>query len=114
MAVVLSSLPQGLPHVTVLLPDVRRELLQQLIDFIYTGVMQVLDNMWSVEHTAFMRLFMFQLSQSSTLELQQLVTLLQIDPQNVGVDVVDEKRSARMANSKVSALHLLSIHFLFL
>ena len=48
MAVVLSSLPPGLPHVTVLLPDVRRELLQQLIDFIYTGVMQVLDNMWSV------------------------------------------------------------------
>jgi len=80
MAAVLSSLPPGLPHVTVLLPDVRRELLQQLIDFIYTGVMQ--------------------LSQSSTLELQQLVTLLQIDPQNVGVDVVDEKRSARMANSK--------------
>jgi len=77
---VLSSLPSGLPHVSLLVPDVRKELMQQLIDFIYTGVMK--------------------LSQLNTTELQKLVTLLQIDPQNVGIDAVDEKRSERLANSK--------------
>ena len=32
---------------------------------------------------------MFQLSPSATWELQQLVLLLQIDPQNVGVNTID-------------------------
>ena len=36
-----------------------------------------------------MTLAMFQLSPSATWELQQLVLLLQIDPQNVGVNTID-------------------------
>jgi len=54
---------------SVLLPGVRREVATQLVEFIYTGYMQLCEfNSW---------------------ELQQLVLQLQIDPQNVVVDVVD-------------------------
>lgn len=61
-----SSVSSG--QTTIVMPDVRKDIVQQLLDFLYTGVMK--------------------LSPSATWELQQLVLLLQIDPQNVGVDAI--------------------------
>jgi hypothetical protein len=65
---------------TIVVPEVRREIVHQLLEFLYTGVMK--------------------LSQSATWELQQLVLLLQIDPQNVGVDTI----SVGLESAKVDRL----------
>jgi len=64
----------------IMVPEVRKEIVQQLLEFLYTGVMK--------------------LAQSATWELQQLVLLLQIDPQNVGVDTI----SVGLESSKVDRL----------
>jgi len=65
---------------TIVVPEIRREIVHQLLEFLYTGVMK--------------------LAQSATWELQQLVLLLQIDPQNVGVDTV----SVGLESGKVDRL----------
>jgi len=57
--------------VVLMLPGVHLAVAEQLVQFIYTGKMQ--------------------LSQYNSLDLQQLVFLLEIDPQNVVVDVTDPK-----------------------
>jgi len=79
---------------TIIVPEVRKEIVQQLLDFLYTGVMK--------------------LSQSATWELQQLVLLLQIDPQNVGVDTVsvglDSGKADRLANSVCQTLGIKIAH----
>ena len=66
---------------TIIVPDVRRVIVQQLLDFLYTGSMQ--------------------LEQEATWELQELVLLLKIDPINVGVEVADDSKAERLASSSM-------------
>jgi len=79
---------------TIVVPEVRKEIVHQLLDFLYTGVMK--------------------LSQSATWELQQLVLLLQIDPQNVGVDTIsvglDSGKTERLADSVCQTLGIKIAH----
>ena len=76
---VLTELPSGTQDFTIIVPDVRRAIVQQLLDFLYTGSMK--------------------LEQEATWELQELVLLLKIDPSNVGVEVADEGRASRLASN---------------
>ena len=78
---VLIELPSGTQDFTIIVPDVRRAIVQQLLDFLYTGNMNV--------------------EQEATWELQELVHLLKIDPSNVGVVVDDESCASRLANNGV-------------
>lgn len=91
---VLEGEAAGGGHTTIVVPEVRRETVQQLLDFLYTGVMK--------------------LSQSATWELQQLVLLLQIDPQNVGVDTIsvglDSGKADRLADSVCQTLGIKIAH----
>jgi len=94
LCAVLEGETGGAGHTTLIVPEVRKEIVQQLLDFLYTGIMK--------------------LSQSSTWELQQLVLLLQIDPQNVGVDTVslglDTGKVDRLANSVCQTLGIKIAH----
>ena len=78
---VLIELPSGTQDFTIIVPDVRRAIVQQLLDFLYTGNMNV--------------------DQEATWELQELVHLLKIDPSNVGVVVEDDSCASRLANNGV-------------
>jgi len=66
----LCSLLTEVSSSAILLPGVRMEVAHQLVQFIYSGLMQ--------------------LSQLNSWEVQELVTLLRIDPSNVVVDVLDK------------------------
>eukprot|EP00092_Neocalanus_flemingeri_P071742 GFUD01088202.1.p1 GENE.GFUD01088202.1~~GFUD01088202.1.p1 ORF type:complete len:454 (+),score=102.91 GFUD01088202.1:68-1429(+) len=94
LCAVLEDETIGGGQTTIIVPEVRREIVQQLLDFLYTGVMK--------------------LSQSATWELQQLVLLLQIDPQNVGVDTVsvgvDSGKADRLAMSACQTLGIKIAH----
>ena len=78
---VLIELPSGTQDFTIIVPDVRRAIVQQLLDFLYTGNMNV--------------------EQEATWELQELVHLLKIDPSNVGVVVDDNSCASRLANNGI-------------
>ena len=78
---VLIELPSGTQDFTIIVPDVRRAIVQQLLDFLYTGNMNV--------------------EQEATWELQELVHLLKIDPSNVGVVVDDDSCASRLANNGI-------------
>ncbi|XP_023343043.1 uncharacterized protein LOC111712616 [Eurytemora carolleeae] len=70
LAQVLVETGGGGDQAVLLLPGVRTSVAEQLVEFIYTGYMK--------------------LSQFNSWDLQQLVLLLQIDPQNVVVEVLEE------------------------
>ena len=78
---VLIELPSGTQDFTIIVPDVRRAIVQQLLDFLYTGNMNV--------------------EQEATWELQELVHLLKIDPSNVGVVVDDDSCASRLASNGI-------------
>ena len=78
---VLIELPSGTQDFTIIVPDVRRAIVQQLLDFLYTGNMNV--------------------EQEATWELQELVHLLKIDPSNVGVVVDDDGCASRLASNGI-------------
>ena len=95
---------------TIVMPEVRREIVQQLLDFLYTGIMKVSGSVASDASS-----FCFsQLSPSATWELQQLVLLLQIDPQNVGVDTInlgqDPNKASRLSSSVCQTLGIKIAH----
>ena len=81
---ILTELPGGTQDFTIIVPDVRRAIVQQLLDFLYTGSMQ--------------------LEQEATYELQELVLLLKIDPTNVGVEVADSCMAARLVDTACQTL----------
>jgi len=91
---VLDAATGDTPATTIIMPDVRKEIVQQLLEFLYTGIMK--------------------LSPSATWELQQLVLLLQIDPQNVGVDTIrgglDPDKYDRLSSSVCQTLGIKIAH----
>ena len=109
---VLDAATGDTPATTIIMPDVRKEIVQQLLEFLYTGIMKV-----SVGMTRVVGIFnpvSLQLSPSATWELQQLVLLLQIDPQNVGVDTIrgglDPDKYDRLSSSVCQTLGIKIAH----
>ena len=109
---VLDAATGDTPATTIIMPDVRKEIVQQLLEFLYTGIMKV-----SVAMTRVVGIFKpvsLQLSPSATWELQQLVLLLQIDPQNVGVDTIrgglDPDKYDRLSSSVCQTLGIKIAH----
>ncbi len=90
------ELPQGLMEFTLVLPGVKRSLMAILVDFLYTGKMSV--------------------ARTNSAELQQLVRVLKIDPDNVtiltddGRDVKDKKvvesrlQQKELVQSKITSM----------
>eukprot|EP00096_Caligus_rogercresseyi_P012105 TRINITY_DN4981_c0_g1_i1.p1 TRINITY_DN4981_c0_g1~~TRINITY_DN4981_c0_g1_i1.p1 ORF type:complete len:281 (+),score=38.96 TRINITY_DN4981_c0_g1_i1:149-991(+) len=75
------SLPDGLSEYTILIPNMPREIVEILINFLYTGEMMI--------------------ARSNTWDLQQLVHILQIDPENVRIDL--EEESDTLKTYKINA-----------
>jgi hypothetical protein len=79
----LTELPTGTQDFTIIVPDIRRAIVQQLLDFLYTGSMQ--------------------LAKAATWEVQELVLLLKID-MDVAVEVADSRCADRLASSVCETL----------
>lgn len=73
------DLPQGLNEYTIIIPNIKKAIVEILVDFLYTGQMT--------------------LARSNTWDLQQLVQILQIDPDNVRIDTENEEKDQRIAKS---------------
>lgn len=79
----LGSLLLGPESNCILLPGISREVCHHLMHFLYTGAMNLQ-------------------SQRLIWEMQHLVTLLQIDPQNVGVEVLGHKESLDLSKLPIA------------
>eukprot|EP00095_Tigriopus_kingsejongensis_P008980 maker-scaffold570_size134912-snap-gene-0.10 protein:Tk08980 transcript:maker-scaffold570_size134912-snap-gene-0.10-mRNA-1 annotation:"conserved hypothetical protein" len=77
--------PGGAQDVHILIPNTRRAVVATLLEFLYTGTMV--------------------LNRKSTYDLQQLVHILQIDPENVRIDTPSEDpEQAQLVQAKITAL----------
>merc|ERR1719150_3616190 len=75
---VFRDIPQSLPEATILVPGVKRNVCQALLDFLYTGEMKVY--------------------REDTSDLQLLIETLQIDPELISVDVIKGNKQAVTSN----------------
>ena len=73
----------GLSEYTVLVPDVRKSVVSSLVDFLYSGKLL--------------------LSRSNSRDLQLLVTMLGIDPENVRIEALDESTKKRLVQTQLTA-----------
>jgi len=68
---------------TIIVPDVRKSIVAGLVDFLYTGKLNI--------------------SRSNCRDLQLLIRMLGIDPDNVRVEAVEESTRKRMVQSQLTA-----------
>uniref|UniRef100_A0A0K2V5A2 BTB domain-containing protein n=1 Tax=Lepeophtheirus salmonis TaxID=72036 RepID=A0A0K2V5A2_LEPSM len=89
MSQLFLSLPQGLSEYMIIIPNIRKEIVEILLNFIYTGEMM--------------------LSKSNTWDLQQLVHILHIDPENVKIylneDALQKPQNPLGPSKKEAIIH---------
>jgi len=73
----------GQSDYTIIVPDVRKNIVASLVDFLYTGKLNI--------------------SRSNCRDLQLLIRMLGIDPDNVRVEAVEESTRKRMVQSHLTA-----------
>jgi len=83
------AMPEGLHEHTIIVPEVKKAVVAGLVDFLYTGKLL--------------------LSRSNARDMQLLVRLLGIDPENVRVEALEEVSQKRLKQTQLTSVMGLTV-----